>query len=486
MYGLITVIWLTNESHLTLACALTSACRAPSIEAIAQRASPKGIAKSSLPATASGNLNRNTTAKADVIYQAFNIPFRDIKAQLPELQNLGYTYIQVSPPQKSNPSPEWWARYQPIDYTIIDSPLGNEKELKELINAAHSRKMKIIIDVVLNHMANYGNYAKTLKYPRFSPQDFHPKSCIDYNNRISVKQGWINCDLPDLKTDSPHVRQEAKNYLKKLLTLGADGFRFDAAKHIEPDFFREVLKVVPSDKFVYGEVIGQTIEESNEYTGIFCVTDFHLVSTMSNAFSMGGDLRSPLALPFGQSLINPATSGKALPGVRAVMFAHNHDIAKGQFGYKLPTPQDTKLANAYILARQEGFPVVYMDDAKGSITKSGVLFHQKLMEEAQYFRNSSEIDPGADNPNTLFIERGQKGLAIINKAGEYFDVKAAKMPGLEVGCYKELRYNFTMAVGKGGDGQNYITQWGTKQRDGIQIGPRDVLFFAQTSPTECK
>jgi alpha-amylase len=308
---------------LALISCVTPACNAPSTEANKQVTLASNSAK---------NPNTNATAKAGVIYQAFNMRFRDIKAQLPELQNLGYTYIQVSPPQKSNPSPEWWARYQPIVYTIIDSPLGNEKELKELINAAHSRKMKIIIDVVFNHMANYGDYTKILKYPRFSPQDFHPKSCIDYNNRLSVTKGWINCDLPDLKTDSPHVRQEAKNYLKKLLTLGADGFRFDAAKHIEPDFFREVLQVVPPDKFVYGEVIGQTLQESNEYTGIFSVTDFHLVSTMSNAFSYGGDLRS---------LINPAASGQALPGIRAITFAHNHDIAKGQIGYKLPTPQDT-------------------------------------------------------------------------------------------------------------------------------------------------
>ena len=453
---------------LVLVTAITCACRAPSIEA---------NAKPSYPATASGNLNRNTTAKAGIIYQTFNIRFRDIKTQLPELQKLGYTYIQVSPPQKSNPSFEWWARYQPIDYTIIDSPLGNEKELKELIDAAHSRKMKIIIDVVLNHMANYGDYTKALKYPRFSPQDFHPKRCIDYNNRLSVTKGWINCDLPDLKTDSPHVRKEAKNYLKKLLALGADGFRFDAAKHIEPDFFRDILTVVPPDKFVYGEVIGQTIEESREYTEIFLVTDFHLVSTMSNAFSIGGDLRS---------LIDPANSGNALPGAKAVTFAHNHDIAKGQIGYKLPTLQDTKLANAYILARQEGFPIVYTDDNRDAITKAGVFFHQKMMGESQYFRNGNQIAPGADNPNLLFIERGNKAIAIINKAGEYFDVKVAKMPGLHVGCYQELRYNFNMAVGKGGDGQNYITQWGTKQRGGLQIGSRDVLFFIQTSTTECQ
>jgi alpha-amylase len=460
--------FLKFGAALALVSSLTSACNVPSTQANKKVFSPS---------TASATLNRKANLRADVIYQAFDIRFRDIKAQLPELEKLGYTYIQVSPPQKSNPSSEWWARYQPIDYTVIDSPLGTEKDLKELINAAHSRKMKIIIDVVLNHMSDYGNYVKTLKYPRFSPQDFHPKSCIDYNNRFSVTSGWINCNLPDLNTKSPYVRQEAKNYLKKLVALGADGFRFDAAKHIEPDFFREVLKVVPSDKFVYGEVIGQTIEESKEYTGIFSVTDFHLVSTMSDAFRIGGDLRS---------LIDPAASGKALPGVRAVTFAQNHDIVKGQIGYKLPSPQDTKLANAFVLARQEGFPIVYKDDAKDAITKAGVYFRQKMMGEPQYFRNGAEIAQGADNPNTLFIERGSKGLVIINKAGEYFDVKAAKMPGLQVGCYKELHYNFAIAVGKGGDGNKYITKWGTKQRGGIQIGPRDALLFVQTSPSECR
>ena len=453
---------------LVFASSVSSACHGSST------ALNKSVA---IPAHSSRDIKRSVVSKADVIYQAFDMRFQDVKAKLPELQKLGYTYIQVSPPQKSNPSSEWWARYQPIDHRVLESPLGNEKDLKELIDSAHTQKLKIIVDVVFNHMANYDDYSKTLKYPRFSPQDFHPKNCIDYNNRLSVTQGWINCDLPDLNTNSSYVRQEAKTYLKKLLALGADGFRFDAAKHIEPDFFREVLKVVPPEKFVYGEVIGQTIEESNEYTGIFSVTDFHLVSTMSNAFSIGGDLRS---------LIEPATSGKALPGTKAITFAQNHDIVTGQIGYKLPTAQDTRLANAFVLARQDGFPVVYRDDAKDAIAKTGVYFRQKMMGEPQYFRNGNEIAQGADNPNMLFIERGDKGLAIINKAGESFDVKAAKMPGLSIGCYKEVRYNFTMAIGKGSDGQKYVTRWGTSQRSGIHIEPRDALFFVQTSANECK
>lgn len=412
-----------------------------------------------------------------VIYQAFNLPFREVKALLPELQKQGFTYIQVSPPQKSNPASDWWARYQPLDYTVIESPLGNEQELKELIDLAHKYQLKIIIDLVLNHMANYGDYAKTLKYPRFSPEDFHPQNCINYNNRFSVTHGWLNCDLPDLNTASPYVRQEAKNYLKKLLILGVDGFRLDAAKHMEPEDFREVLKVVPSDKFVYGEVIGQNIEESKEYIGIFAVTDFHLLSTMIEAFKFGGDLRS---------LSDPARLGKALPGKKAVTFVQNHDIAKNQIGYKFPTYEDTMLANAFLLARQEGFPFVYLDDTKNAITKAGVSFHHKMREQPQYFRNGNEIAQGGDNPNMLFIERGNQGIAMINKAGELFDVKTAKMPGLQIGCYQELHHNFTMSVSKGKDGEKYINRWGTSQRGGMQIGPRDALFFVQTSVRECQ
>ena len=53
------------------------------------------------------------------------------------------------------------------------------------------------------------------------------------------------------------------------------------------------------------------------------------------------------------------------------------------------------------------------------------------------------------------------------------------MPGLEVGCYNELQYDFKMCVDKSDDGQKYITQWGSPQRGGINIGNRTALFFVK-------
>ena len=108
-----------------------------------------------------------------------------------------------------------------------------------------------------------------------------------------------------------------------------------------------------------------------------------------------------------------------------------------------------------------------------------------MMVKPQYFRNGNEIAVGADNPNVLFIERGNAGLAIINKSKGTFDVKAAKMPGLQTGGYWEQHYNFNVSIGTGIDRQKYVTQWGTSRRGGLQIGGRDALFLVQTSPHLC-
>jgi alpha-amylase len=60
--------------------------------------------------------------------------------------------------------------------------------------------------------------------------------------------------LADLKTTDPTVRSRAKEYLQKLQALGVDGFRFDAAIHVEPEFYSDVLAAVP-DTYAFGEII---------------------------------------------------------------------------------------------------------------------------------------------------------------------------------------------------------------------------------------
>ena len=174
---------------------------------------------------------------------------------IPRLRQLGYSHIHISPPQKSNERVwQWWGRYQPIDFFKIEGPLGSEAEFHEMTTAADAHGIKIIVDTVLNHTIDLkeappelvevvGNKVVADKFPQFTPEDFHDRcNVID---DVTAERCWLSNDLLDLKTETPHVRQVAKDYLKKLAALGAAGFRFDAAKHIETDFFSDVLSVVP-------------------------------------------------------------------------------------------------------------------------------------------------------------------------------------------------------------------------------------------------
>ena len=152
--------------------------------------------------------NTRRLSQPEIIYQAFNDRFVDIKSKLPKLRSQGFTTIQISPPQKSLDTNEWWGRYQPYDYRVIEGPLGNEEELRSLIAEGHRLGMIMLVDVVLNHMADARRYSD-LKYPQFAPWDFHfadRRPCIqNWGDRYQVTQYWF-CDfraqLPDLDTSS--------------------------------------------------------------------------------------------------------------------------------------------------------------------------------------------------------------------------------------------------------------------------------------------
>ena len=92
-----------------------------------------------------------STGRAEIVYQAFNVPFEQLAGQLQELKAVGITHVLVSPPQKSLERPEWWARYQPVDYRYIEGPLGDEEDLRSLLESGRELGLAIVIDTVLNH-----------------------------------------------------------------------------------------------------------------------------------------------------------------------------------------------------------------------------------------------------------------------------------------------------------------------------------------------
>ncbi len=396
-------------------------------------------------------LSLTLPARAEVIYQAFDDPYAELEQQLPQIQSLGYSMVQISPPQYSHPADVWWANYQPIDLTRLENRLGDEGDLISLIDRAHELDLKILVDTVLNHMANVSPYIDTLEYPQFSAVHFHPKQCIDYSNRPQVLVGWVGCDLPDLRTRSPYVRQQAKLFIQKLLDLGADGFRFDSAKHIEPDFFEELQTVIPPDRFTYGEIIGETLEESLEYTDIFPVTDYHLYGTLVEALSSEGDLRS---------LIHPDRQRRALSSSVSVRFANNHDIVSNEDFYRFNDPDQVRLANAYLLSTGEGYPFLFKEDATDPLTQAGVRFHRRLSGEPLIYPAISIV------ADLLGVQRGERGLMLLYKGQLPLTLADLDSLTLDPGSYLELQSNRQISWDMGFDPP-------------LELDPESVLFLVK-------
>ena len=391
----------------------------------------------------------------DVIVHLFNYPFKSITQELKDLSQSGYSYIQVSPPQLSRGDAAWYGRYQPIDYRVIESPLGNEDDLKELIREAQKYKIGIIVDIVFNHMAALGS-SYNLSYPPswardkyglselFNANDFHAAFCIqDYNNPFEVRNGRL-CDfrteggLPDLDPNAKVISAQIA-YLKKLLDMGVKGFRFDAVKHMEPSHLRLLLDSLPASAITFAEIITSRSDLDRDLTPYLSASsrvgfmDFVLQETLRQAFGFNGDLTE---------LVDPEKSRKALDKNKSIAFTVNHDIPQNDaFSYMIMDPKDEELAYAYVFARKAGTPHVYSDLGRSDGLSSDrwklahrnpfkiamVKFHNLLASKSEEFALSDKC--------LLAINRESEGVAIINKCGYSWngDIRANFM-----GTYSDL------------------------------------------------
>ena len=425
------------------------------------------------------------------IYHAFDEHYNDITEQrLTKIANTGYSHIQIAPCQKSNPSPEWWSRYQPVNYSIVEGR-GTKEDLEALITRTHNKNLKVIADVVFNHMANLdgGEEKEDLtKFPGLTPEDFHTlmnteherSGTIDYDdgNNYTELFHWLG-GLPDLK----HTERVTKihiRHLKMLLDMGIDGFRFDAAKHMPfwvvqryIDFINMYSAQRDGSPFPtcwnYLEVITDGDTKHYYYNWMAAISDFNLYHSMKSVFSYGGSMKW-LKFP---------TSNR---DARSVTFGQNHDtIADLNIHAIAPYADktDAHLATAYVLAKSYGTPLVMKrDDDDCSFIRAGVSFRKLITERMHEGKSVKEnVLDVIDHDQILFMERGQEGFCVINKSVETFDIPVLDLTltNLE-GSYRELRNSFEVNIHRAGE-KKYVSQWGDATRGGLKIYGREALFF---------
>ena len=238
----------------------------------------------------------DSTVEGGVILHAMNWSYNTIRENLDDIYSAGYTTVQTSciqPPKDfgyywTDMTGQWWKFYQPIDICVADGNtwLGTKAELTALCAAAHEKGMRIISDIVVNHMGSTDS--GTGRSYQINPVLRDDESCWHNQNKTATGDNHYEMtqydllDKPDLNSSNKTVQNMVIALLKDAVDCGVDGFRFDAAQNIEvpfeegygSDFWSTVMPAVNAYAgrtiFSYGETyydVWGTIDSYIQYIG---------------------------------------------------------------------------------------------------------------------------------------------------------------------------------------------------------------------------
>ena len=186
--------------------------------------------------------------------------FRGIIDHLDHIQDLGIDVIYMTPSFKSNSC----HKYDTIDYYEIDPSFGTKEELKELVQKAHDRGMKVVMDAVFNHTGK----------DFFAFQDILEKGekskYLDwyYIDELPLKGKWGEIPnflcfgyyggMPKLNLKNPEVEKYITDVACYWIReCDIDGWRLDVGDEISHFFwkrFRRAIKAVKKDMLIIGEI----------------------------------------------------------------------------------------------------------------------------------------------------------------------------------------------------------------------------------------
>ncbi|MBW4649908.1 MAG: glycoside hydrolase family 13 protein [Kastovskya adunca ATA6-11-RM4] len=181
--------------------------------------------------------------------------------QLDYLQNLGINAIYFTPIFQSASN----HRYHTHDYYQIDPLLGGNVAFMELLEAAHERDIKVVLDGVFNHSSRgFFFFHDVLENGPHSPWvdwfkiEGWPLSAYDGSKPANYGSWDGNRALPEFNHDNPDVREYIMQIAEYWVKLGIDGWRLDVPFEVKtPGFwqeFRDRVKGINPEAYIVGEV----------------------------------------------------------------------------------------------------------------------------------------------------------------------------------------------------------------------------------------
>ena len=357
------------------------------------------------------------------ILHCFDWTMAEVKAELPAIAEAGFGAVQLSPIQRpdAGPGSPWHDLYRPYDIAFKSSRMGSADDLKALCEEAATYGIKIIVDVVANHVDKTAGYHDTWWD---SNGRVRWNGGINYGDRTSITHNQLG-DYGDINSEDAEVIARAKAYVQQLHDLGVKGIRWDAAKHIalpseNCGFWTAVTSV--EGMYHYGEILdspGPDASIIKEYTTFMSVTD--------NKYSNGA-ARDNGGIPFGYG--GDHTVNQGCPDTRMVYWAESHDTyANGEWSQNV---SQSVIDRAYAsFACRNGATALYLARPNTTgfnnikVGKGSTAFTGKAVAEVNKFRNAMVGRPDwcEVGSNTFTVTRKGGGAVVVCKTSGSVSVK---------------------------------------------------------------
>lgn len=318
------------------------------------------------------------TISRDSVLSRHGGDIEGVTQHLDYIKELGATAIWLNPVQQNNQPFESYHGYAITDHYKIDSRLGTINEYKSLINTAHSKDMKIIMDVVFNHCGNehylYKNQPDSTcfhQFKDFTRTNYRATTLMDpyhsdYDKNL-MQNAWFDKHMPDINQKNIFMADYLiQNSIWWIENCQIDAFRVDTWAYPDQDFMKNWIHRIKNEypKFtVFGEVWehGQAIQarftenqmnQNNQGNMPGCI-DFELYYAINDALTKDfswTDGAARIYYTLAQDFLyqNPFNN---------VIFLDNHDLSR--FSSMIGGNMDKFKSGIAFLLTMRGIPSMF-------------------------------------------------------------------------------------------------------------------------------
>jgi len=293
---------------------------------------------------------QQTTLNRDSMYYRHGGDIQGIIDHLDYLKDLGITALWLNPVLENDQPSASYHGYAATENYKIDRRYGTNELYKQLVDELHKRGMKMIKDLVHNHIGSQHWTMRDLpskdwvhQWPVFTKSNFKEQTVFDPYAAAADKQlmtdGWFDTHMPDMNQANPYVRNYfTQSHIWWVEYAGVDGFRLDTYGYNDAGYMKEWGEAVKAEypqlsffgeTFVHGTVNQAVFTQGNTMnhgfdTQLPGVTDFQYlwaITDLVNGKTPGQDGVTNLYNTLAKDFVYQDPT-------RNVVFLDNHDLSR--------------------------------------------------------------------------------------------------------------------------------------------------------------